>query len=259
MGSISTMKAGVMMAVAVVVAMATCCWFLRPCPGRVKNAMGFDPECEAAFAAITNGIAQDFHRENIAHSDIIPRAYQTMNDVQGMTNAIFQLAVARHLAAEILTLNFTNENYRIRWQNLSAATDAICYANRCLWYANAPDMERCKFLFDALQRFKEGAIATLDEGPPSRSDDGRHGNDPFWAQGYCKKVAQKGLEGAPSYIDIGEFRLMYPRLSPEAQEYFKRRFREVFGLDYRPEENGKRPWLWGLDGTRWSGKDLEWH
>jgi len=238
--------------------MATCCWLLPPCKERARDAMGFDAETAAEFSRITNSITHDFKREDIVKSYVIPCAYETMNNVKGMTNATLRLAVARHLARELLALNITNENYRIRWQNLSSATDAICYANKCLWYANAPDMERCEFLFDALKHFKDGAIVTLDEPPPASSDNGRHGKDPFWAQRNCKKVAQKELEGAPSYIDIGEFRPMYPRLSSDAKEYFKKRFREVFGLEYLPEENGKRPWLWGLDGTRWDGKGLEW-
>ena len=258
MGRISAMRIKFAIASAVAVATATSGWFLCHCPDGGEDTVGFDAETAAEFSKITNSITHDFKREDIVKSYVIPCAYETMNNVKGMTNATLRLAVARHLARELLALNITNNNYLIRWQNLSSATDAICYANKCLWYANAPDMERCEFLFDALKRFKEGAIATLDERRIRPTEMDKYGRGNQWAQDCCKAVAQKGLEGAPSYIDIGEFRPMYPRLSPDAKEYFKKRFREVFGLDYRPEENGKRPWLWGLDGTRWSGKDLEW-
>ena len=230
----------------------------RECAYLETDANRLPVELEMEFRLVTNDISQAFRDVVLAQHTVIPCACRTLEVVKAATNATFRLAVTRHLAGELLALNITNENYRVRWQNLGAAEDSIHYVFEALWRSEAPEMEQCKFLFDALQRFKEGAIATLDEGPPSRSDYGRHGKDPFWAQGNCKKVAQKGLEGAPCTFNNGEFSFLYPRLSPGAQEYFKKRFREVFGLDYRPEENGKRPWLWGLDGTRWDGKGLEW-
>ncbi len=51
---------------------------------------------------------------------------------------------------------------------------------------------------------------------------------------------------------------MYPKLSPEAQAYFKKRFKEVFGIGYIPYSRGKFPWLEGEEGARWDGKGLKW-
>ena len=223
-----------------------------------QDANRFPVELEMEFRHVTNDISQAFRDVVLAQHTVIPCAYRTLEVVKAATNATFRLAVARHLARELLALNITNDNYHVRWQNIDGALDSIHYVFEALWRSEAPEMEQCKFLFDALQHFKEGAVAILDEGRPGASEKGKHGKDSYWAQDACKKIAQKRLEGAPSTFNNGEFRFLYPRLSPEAKEYFKKRFREVFGLDYRPEENGKRPWLWGLDGTRWSGKDLEW-
>lgn len=54
------------------------------------------------------------------------------------------------------------------------------------------------------------------------------------------------------------FRLAYPKLPPAEQEYFKKRFREVFGIEYVPDEPNRRAYLWGTKGTLWDGKGLEW-
>ena len=223
-----------------------------------QDANRLPVELEMEFRHVTNDISQAFRDVVLAQHTVIPCACRTLEVVKAATNATFRLAVTRHLAGELLALNITNENYRVRCQNLGAAEDSIPYVFEALWRSGAPEMEQCKFIFDALQRFKEGAIATLDEGPPSRSEKDRHGKDPYWAQRYCKLAAQNQLENMPCYFTNGELPFLYSRLSPEAQEYFKKRFREVFGLDYVPNEKEKRPCLWGLKGTRWSGKDLEW-
>lgn len=258
MGRISAMRIKFAIAGAVVVAMATCCWLLPPCKERARDAMGFDAETAAEFSRITNSITHDFRRENTIKSYVIPCAYETMNNVKGMTNATLRLAVARYLARELLALNITNNNYRIRWQNLGAAVDSIPYVFEALWRSETPEMEQIAFFFDALQRFKEGAIATLDERRICPTEMDKYGRGEQWAQDCCKAVAQNQLENMPCYFTNGELPFLYSRLSPEAQEYFKKRFRDVFGIDYVPDEKDKHPRLWGLKGTRWSGKDLEW-
>ena len=53
-------------------------------------------------------------------------------------------------------------------------------------------------------------------------------------------------------------RALFPKLSPAGQEYFKKRFREVFGIEYVPDEPGRRAYLWGTKDTLWDGKGLEW-
>ncbi len=257
MGSISTMRTWIAIAFSVVVAISAC-WFLRHCPGQGNDKAGFNTELVAELSMITNGITHDFTREDIVKSYVIPCAYETMNVVKSMTNANLRIAVARYLARELLALNITNNNYRIRWQNLGAAVDSIPYVFEALWRSEAPEMEQIAFFFDALQRFKEGAIATLDERRICPTEMDKYGRGEQWAQDCCKAVAQNQLENMPCYFTNGELPFLYSRLSPEAQEYFKKRFRDVFGIDYVPDEKDKHPRLWGLKGTRWSGKDLEW-
>jgi hypothetical protein len=122
-----------------------------------------------------------------------------------------------------------------------------------------PEMERCAFLFDALQHFKEGALATLREPmiQPTRNDLwGGHGDR--WAQTNCKASVKNIFEFSPCYLNNAVFRSAYPKLSPTGQEYFRKRFLEVFGIEYIPDEPGRRAYLWGTKGTLWDGKGLEW-
>ena len=51
---------------------------------------------------------------------------------------------------------------------------------------------------------------------------------------------------------------MYPKLSPETQKYFRKRFRDVFGIDYIPDEPGRKAYISGEKGTLWDGKGLKW-
>ena len=213
---------------------------------------------EAELAEITNSITCAFHKEDRTQSYIIPYAHKALQDVENMTNDTLRLAVAWHLAREVLQLNMTNKNYHIRWQIIDSAVDSICYADKCLQIAGAPEMERCKFFFDALLRVKEGFLVTLADPPTKRTEMDRYGRGASWAQGNCKHRVRDYFTSIPSVLCNGEFRIKYPKLSPETQEYFKMRFREVFGIDYIPYEPRTKAHIYGEDGTRWDGKGLKW-
>lgn len=235
-----------------------------------SEGMGGQNPSTAEFAEMTNAITRAFQRTD-GHGHILPCANRTLNEVKSMTNALLRIAVARHIAGEILALNLTNGNYRVRDLKIEGTIRSVPYVGQTLLYANAPELERCKFLFDSLQHFKEGALATLDElaekmvqgklqdGEPARNPNGTlmrfHGNGD---RATCAKGTRLSLQHQPSYLNNGVFRLMYPKLSPGAQGYFKRRFREVFGIDYLPDKPGARAYLFGEDGTRWEGSGLKW-
>ncbi len=42
------------------------------------------------------------------------------------------------------------------------------------------------------------------------------------------------------------------------EAYFRKRLGEVFGIDLIPSDEKRSMTLWGVDGTRWDGKGLEW-
>lgn len=210
------------------------------------------------LAEITNSITGAFHIEDRSHSHVGSCVTKTFERIDRMTNATLRLAVARHLAGEVLQLNLTNENYHFRWQHIDDAVDSICYADRCLLAADSPEMERCKFFFDALVRVKEAFLTTLTEPSTKPTDLDRYGRGEVWAQSNCRRRVRDYFVSAPKSLNNGVFRLMYPKLSPEAQSYFKTRFREVFGIDYLPDKPGARAYLHADEGTRWDGRGLKW-
>ena len=216
------------------------------------------PEFAAELAEITNSITCAFHKEDRTQSYIIPYAHKTLEDVEKMTNDTLRLAVAWHLAKEVLQLNMTHEDYEFRWQIIDSAVDSIRYADSCLQIAGAPEMERCKFFFDALLRVKEGFLVTLADPPTKRTEMDRYGRGASWAQGNCKHRVRDYFKYVPDYLHNSVFRRMYPTLSSEAKEYFKTRFKEVFGIDYLPDKPGAKAYLSREDGSRWDGKGLKW-
>lgn len=220
--------------------------------GSEETLSGFAVE----LAEITNSITRAFHEEDRTHSHVGPCVYKTLERINRITNDTLRLVVARHLAGEVLQLNLTNENYHFRWQHIDDAKDAICYADRCLQAAGAPEMERCKFIFDALLRVKEAFLATLAEPPTKPTEMDKYGRGQAWAQGNCKTRVWKHFASIPSSLNNGEFRFMYPKLSPDTQKYFKKRFREAFGIDYIPDEPGKKAYIFGEEGAHWDGKGL---
>ncbi len=207
---------------------------------------------------ITNGITREFHSEDRSRSHIGPCIHRTLERVNNMTNDTLRLAVAWHLAGEVLQLNLTNENYHLRWNCIDDAVDSIRYADSCLQVAGAPEMERCKFFFDALQRVKDGFLVTLAESPTRPTEMDRYGRGAEWAQMNCKRRVSRYFASIPGSLCNGEFRLMYPRLLPETQEYFRKRFREVFGIAYMPYESKTKAHIFGENGTVWDGKGLKW-
>ena len=206
---------------------------------------------DVELAKMTNDITQAFHLNEL--SNVYPCVVQTIESINSMSNALLRLAVAKHLASEVATIDLKNSDYRIRGQNLRCAVDSINDTYNCLIIAEAHEIERCKFLFDALEHFKEGAVATLDNAPVDQLNKKRYSG----ALREAQTVARIELKSAPSYLDIGIFSRQYPKFSPEAQKYFRERFREVFGIEYIPYSE-KKAYLWGLDGTRWDGKGIEW-
>lgn len=222
--------------------------------GLEETLSGFAVE----LAEITNSITRAFHEEDRTHSHVGPCVYKTLERINRITNDTLRLVVARHLAGEVLQLNLTNENYHFRWQHIDDAVDSICYADRCLRVAEAPEMERCKFFFDALLRVKEAFLATLAEPPTKPTEMDKYGRGEVWAQGNCKHRVRDNFVSMPGYLCNGEFRHMYPKLSPQTQKYFRKRFRDVFGIDYIPDEPGRKAYISGEKGTLWDGKGLKW-
>ena len=245
--------------------------------GKIDDAAAFshpqDPlsEFAAELAEITNSITCAFHKEDRSQSHIIPYANTALEYVEHATNSALRLVVSRHLTREVLGLNLTNANYYFRWQNVDAAIDSICYADRCLEASGAPEMERCEFIFDALVHFKEGALFTLDELRPQmvggRTADGKKALDAdgkplkFYPPGdksNCAHSIELSFQHTPGNLCNSLFRFMYPKLSPEAQAYFKKRFKEVFGIGYIPYKLERRAYIEGEEGARWDGKGLKW-
>ena len=212
----------------------------------------------AELVEITNSITCAFHKEDRFKSYVIPYASKALEDVKRITNDTFRLTIAWHLAKEVLQLNLTNENYHIRWHNIDSAVDSIRYADECLQVAGAPEMERCKFFFDALLRVKEGFLVTMAEPPTKRTEMDKYGRGQAWAQECCKESVWRWLASTPDFLNNSVFRCMYPKLLPETQEYFKKRFKDVFGIDYIPDGAGRRLHIFGEKGTRWDGKGLKW-
>jgi len=230
-----------------------------------------ETEFDIELFGITNGISRDFRKDDKFDSHIIPCLNETREKVKNMTNEILRLAVARHVANELLSLNLTNGNYQTRDWKIGASVSGITYVDETLLYANASEMERCKFIFDALQHYKEGALATLDELAKqmvqARCKDGTTAKNPDGTpllyypgaiKGTCAKRIQLSMQHEPNTLNKSEFRRLYTKLSEEGQEYFKNRFLEVFGIDYIPDEPGKKAYLYGEKGTRWDGKGLKW-
>lgn len=229
------------------------------------------PVFAAELAEITNGITRAFHKEDMIDSSVFPYVSKTLKEVCRMTNNTHRLVVARHIAGELLALNLTNGSYRIRDMRICEAIGSIPYIYETLLDANAPEEERCDFLFDALQHFKDGALSTLGglraQMVEGKTADGKIALDqdgkplkfyPSADRSNCARRIESSLQSQPNYLNNGVFRFMYPKLSPDTQKYFKKRFREVFGIDYIPDEPRKKAHIFGEKGTIWDGKGLKW-
>ena len=99
---------------------------------------------------------------------------------------------------------------------------------------------------------------TFEEPPTKPTDLNGYGRGASWAQGNCKHRVRDYFKYDPDHLNNSVFRWMYPTLSSETQEYFKTRFREVFGIDYLPDKPGAKAYLSREDGSRWDGKGLKW-
>ena len=209
------------------------------------------------LVAMTNYISREFAAEDRRDSHLAPCAHAVEEALRAMTNDIRRVVVARQLAKETLRVNYTNSNYYLRWQAIEAADYLAEKTFNCMWIAGIDDMERCEFLFAALENFKRGAIVTLDERNVREDKADKWGRGMRWAQDNCRSHARSMLESIPTSL-WPIYERTYPRFSPDVQAYFRKRFREVFGIDFVPSDGNKSMTLWGLDGTRWEGKDLEW-
>ena len=231
-----TLFACVLVALAAV-ALAVFC--LRPGDAPDDASEPVDEE----LVAMTNYISREFAADG-RDSHFGPCVYAVEEALRTMTNASRQLIIARYLAKESLSVNYTNANYQMRWRALEAVDSLIFRTYECLWIAGVDASERCKFLFDSLLNFKMGAIVTID-------DSGK-----CWALHNCKAAASDALSALPSY-----FWNWWRRYRPDSSEldnYVSERFREVFGIEYIPFDESNPRYLWGLDGTRWDGKGIEW-
>ena len=114
------------------------------------------------------------------------------------------------------------------------------------------------FTFDTLSNYKCGLLHILAEKPIKATEADRYGKGPKWAQMYCKRITPLEFADIPQYFVNTLFRRMYPKLSPKEKDYFKLRFREVFGIDYIPDAPGRTAYLKGDESTRWDGKGLKW-
>ena len=215
-------------------------------------------DIDVELVNITNSITWEFMTEDLVASHIGPCVAKTKRIVENSTNRNFRLTVARHLADEVLCINLTNDNFHVRWQAISALKHCVCQANEILEIAGASQSERCEFTFDTLSNFKNGLLHTLTEKPIMATEADRYGHGPKWAQNNCKLISPLELADIPKYLVNTLFRRMYPKLSPKEKDYFKSRFREVFGIDYIPDAPGRTAYLKGDESTRWDGKGLKW-
>ena len=209
------------------------------------------------LVAMTNYISREFAAEDRNGSPFQPCLLAVERKLRAMTNDNMRVVVARHLAKETLCVSYTSTNYFFRWQALAAACDLMGTTFDCMWIAGIDDMERCEFLFAALENFKKGAIVTLDERDVREDEADKWGRGIRWAQDNCRVVARYGLKDVPTSLRL-IYQYSYHRFRPDVQAYFRKRFREVFGIDLIPSDEKRPMTLWGVDGTRWDGKGLEW-
>ena len=234
-----------------VVALAIFC--LRPGDTPDEASEPMDEE----LVAMTNYISREFAAEDRRDSHFGPCVYAVEEALRTMTNGSWRVVVARHLAKETLRVNYTNINYHLRWRALEAADYLTEKTFICMWIAGIDDMERCEFLFNSLENFKRGAITTLDEPNVGEDKADKWGRGMRWAQDNCRSQARSWLKSIPTSLwPIHE--RTYPRFRADVQAYFRKRFREVFGIEYIPFDESNPRYLWGLDGTRWDGKGIEW-
>ena len=234
-----------------VVALAIFCL----CPGDAP-AEASEPVDEE-LVAMTSYISREFAAEDRRGSPFEPCLSAVEEALRAMTNVSKRVVVARHLAKETLCVGYTNSNYHFRRQALAAACDLMRTTFNCMRIAGIDDMERCEFLFNSLENFKRGAITTLDERNVREDKSDKWGRGMRWAQDNCRIVARYGLKDIPTLLRW-IYQRSYPRFRPDVQAYFRKRFREVFGIDFVPSDGNKSMTLWGLDSTRWDGKGLEW-
>ncbi len=209
------------------------------------------------LVAMTNYISREFAAENRKRSPFQPCLLAVERKLRAMTNDNMRVAVARHLAKETLCVSYTSTNYLFRWQALAAACDLMRTTFDCMRIAGIDDMERCEFLFAALENFKKGAIVTLDEKGVREDKADKWGRGIRWAQENCRIRARYELKDVPTSLRL-IYQYSYHRFRPDVQAYFRKRFREVFGIDLIPSDEKRSMTLWGVDGTRWDGKGLEW-
>ncbi len=130
-----------------VVALAIFC--LRPGDAPDEASEPVDEE----LVAMTNYISREFAADG-RDSHFGPCVYAVEEALRTMTNASRQLIIARYLAKESLSVNYTNANYQMRWRALEAVDSLIFRTYECLWIAGVDASERCKFLFDSLLNFR---------------------------------------------------------------------------------------------------------
>ncbi len=248
---------GVVVAVMVIAAISIV--VLRP-SGKTVIVLPAEP-VDAELVTITNEISKAFSgnwrrwwRCSNCIRDINPIIEQEANLAR-------RVAIARHLAQELLALEFASDDNQSWDLFLSGYYQLVSGGMVALSLGGANESERWKFLFDALLHYKDECIATLDEPkvePDERDRDRMGGKGVLWTQRMRKLYTESCLVGCPQLIDSHFFKSNYSKLSPELKKYFRKRFREVFGIDYIPYSETNRRSLWGIMGTRWQGEGLEW-
>ena len=187
---------------------------------------------DADLTAITNSITARISTFNGLLAGRKPRnemANAIFFDIVAITNNENRLVAARHFASEIMHVNMSNENYRIRGMVISEMPDVINHVYNTLVKVNVSETERLTFLFDALEYYKYGCYLTTYEELITEPLYGDYGS-----------IAQKSLMwGAPGMMDqarthlgFTRYRDLYPKLSPEGKEYFQTRYRAIFGKDF---------------------------
>ena len=216
---------------------------------------------DEGLVAITNKISSSFD-SNIqrwwCYEACIAR---TGRLVGSETNQLRRQVIARHLMHEFCSFEFSGEDLK-SWEMFVGNYDKLlCGVLNVIGNDLIDEMERWKFTFDAIQHYKDECIATLDEPkvePDERDRDRMGGKGVLWTQRMRKLYTESCLVGCLQLIDSHFFKSNYPKLSPELKKYFRKRFREVFGIDYIPYSETNRRSLWGIMGTRWQGEGLEW-
>ena len=245
----------------VVMVIATVAMVVLWPPGKTTAALPIE-QVDEELVAITNKISKAFSSNEQRWRYYNNCIVRTGSIIGSETNRLRRQVIARHLMHEFCSFEFSGEDIE-SWEKFTCDYEnLLCGMLNAISGEVLDDKERWEFIFDALQHYKNECIATLDEPKvePDERDRRIGGCGVRWRQRMRKNFTKDCFSKYPARIDWMFFQREYPKLSPELKKYFRKRFREVFCIDYIPNSRTNPRFLWGDGnrGTKWQGEGLEW-